>query len=111
MVADVTVQERAAEALKEDAILPTARLQIGFGLQVLVTMGTFFILGYLGTKHCLGGDELWVRGRNSGNGGEGSSGSVVCPVGCRACRGGTRYCKARQPISPHRMPRTALLGV
>ena len=58
MVADITVAEQKAEDMK-DAVLPTARLQIGFGLQVLVTMFTFFILGYIGMKQ-LGMDELWV---------------------------------------------------
>ena len=60
MVADVTVAERKAADMK-DAVLPTARLQIGFGLQVLVTMFTFFLLGYLGTKNLFSGNELWVR--------------------------------------------------
>ena len=38
MVADVTVQERQAAEAANDAVLPTARLQIGFGLQVWVTI-------------------------------------------------------------------------
>ena len=38
MVADVTVQERQAAEAMNDAVLPTARLQIGFGLQVWVTI-------------------------------------------------------------------------
>ncbi|GAX85060.1 hypothetical protein CEUSTIGMA_g12480.t1 [Chlamydomonas eustigma] len=60
MVADVTGYERAAAALKESSILPTVRLQLGFGMQVLVTQFTFFILAYLGSKHFLGSDELWA---------------------------------------------------
>ncbi len=59
MVADVTVKEREAEELK-GSLLPTARLQLGFGLHVLVTMGTFFAVGYVGARY-LGADDLWVR--------------------------------------------------
>eukprot|EP00955_Chlamydomonas_euryale_P069086 360328-Chlamydomonas_euryale.AAC.11 len=72
MVEDVTSSERAAEA-RQDGILPTTRLQMGFGIQrlckpaaagprvlVLVTMGTFFALAYVSTKYYLRWDELWV---------------------------------------------------
>ncbi|GFH10841.1 uncharacterized protein HaLaN_06233 [Haematococcus lacustris] len=46
MVADVTQQERAAEDMR--SMLPTAQSQLTFGAHVLVTMGTFSVLGYIG---------------------------------------------------------------
>ena len=39
------------------ALLPTTRLQLSFGLQVIVTMGAFFALGYYGGKSATGGSE------------------------------------------------------
>jgi hypothetical protein len=45
-------------------------LQIGFGVQVLVTMGTFFALAYILTKYYYGADELWVRRGGLGGVGE-----------------------------------------
>jgi hypothetical protein len=40
-----------------DALLPTTRLQLSFGLQVVVTMGAFFALGYYGGKAATRGSE------------------------------------------------------
>jgi hypothetical protein len=37
------------------ALLPSTRLQLSFGLQVVVTMGAFFALGYYGGKAATGG--------------------------------------------------------
>ncbi|KAL6756008.1 hypothetical protein V8C86DRAFT_1829832 [Haematococcus lacustris] len=58
MVADVTQQERAAEDMR--SMLPTAQSQLTFGAHVLVTMGTFSVLGYIGGKQLLHADELWA---------------------------------------------------
>ncbi len=66
MVHDITADERAAEDM-QGALLPSSRLQIGFGLQVLVTMFTFYIAAYLATRHYLGASELWVGDWNAGN--------------------------------------------
>jgi hypothetical protein len=49
MVSDITVKERAAKA-NRNAILPTFRLQASFGLHVIVTMGTFFAIGWYAGK-------------------------------------------------------------
>lgn len=46
MVADVTHDEQAAAAARQDPFFPTTKLQLSFGLHVIVTMGTFFALGY-----------------------------------------------------------------
>ncbi|KAL3159698.1 hypothetical protein ABBQ38_010104 [Trebouxia sp. C0009 RCD-2024] len=46
MVAEVTQQERAAEALRSGS-LQTYKQQISFGLHVIVMMGTFFAVGYI----------------------------------------------------------------
>lgn len=55
MVADITKQEREMEDMR-DALLPTTRLQLSFGLHVIVTMGTFFALGYYGVRLSGGGN-------------------------------------------------------
>lgn len=48
MVADITRAEDAAEAMR--GLLPNTRLQLSFGMHVIVTMGTFFALGYFGAR-------------------------------------------------------------
>lgn len=58
MVADVTEKERSVEE-QRNAVLPTARLQMSFGLHVIVMMGTFFALGYLGLKYATK-STIWV---------------------------------------------------
>ncbi len=58
MVADITQHERAAAAAK-DSLLPSTRLQLSFGLHVIVTMGTFFALGYYGGNYVFG-KQVWV---------------------------------------------------
>lgn len=59
MVADITEVERKAED-QRGSILPSTRLQLSFGAHVLVTMFSFFALGYYGSKWYLEYDELWV---------------------------------------------------
>lgn len=61
MVADVTLQERQAAALRDDPFFPTTKLQLSFGLHVLVTMGTFFAVGYYGGRFMLH-SQSWVSG-------------------------------------------------
>lgn len=46
MVSDITAKERQAEEARSAGLLPTSRLQLSFGAHVIVTMGTFFALGY-----------------------------------------------------------------
>lgn len=55
MVADVTAGERRAAELSSE-LFPTTRLQLSFGLHVVVTMGTFFALGFYGGKFMFGSD-------------------------------------------------------
>eukprot|EP00878_Enallax_costatus_P010619 GHUV01011094.1.p1 GENE.GHUV01011094.1~~GHUV01011094.1.p1 ORF type:complete len:223 (+),score=70.68 GHUV01011094.1:275-943(+) len=50
MVADVTLHEQQAAAVQDDPFFPTTKLQLSFGLHVIVTMGTFFALGYYGGR-------------------------------------------------------------
>lgn len=50
MVADITSEERGFEAARDAGFAPTTKLQLSFGLHVIVTMGTFFALGYYGGK-------------------------------------------------------------
>eukprot|EP00879_Flechtneria_rotunda_P012588 GHRR01013145.1.p1 GENE.GHRR01013145.1~~GHRR01013145.1.p1 ORF type:complete len:179 (+),score=83.48 GHRR01013145.1:1660-2196(+) len=50
MVADVTQSEQQAAAAMQDPLFPNTRLQLSFGLHVLVTMGTFYALGYFGAR-------------------------------------------------------------
>lgn len=59
MVADVTQHERKAAALQDDPFFPTTRLQMSFGIHVIVTMGTFFALGYYGGRFMTASDT-WV---------------------------------------------------
>jgi hypothetical protein len=49
MVADITEKDREAED-RHNALFPTYRLQLSFGMHVIVTMGTFFLLGYYAGK-------------------------------------------------------------
>lgn len=81
MVSDITQKERDAEAMR--GLLPNARLQLSYGAHVLVTMFTFFSLGYYGSKHYLHFDELWVSGAQC----------TWLPGGCCAChKAHTRCC-------------------
>ncbi|GBF99028.1 thymic stromal cotransporter [Raphidocelis subcapitata] len=59
MVADVTAGERRAAELAEGEAFPTTRLQLSFGLHVVVTMGAFFALGYYGGAF-LTGSQAWA---------------------------------------------------
>lgn len=59
MVADVTPDEAAAAAAREDPFLPTTKLQLSFGLHVIVTMGTFFAVGWYGGRLLLH-SNTWV---------------------------------------------------
>lgn len=59
MVADVTQDEQAAAAAASDPFFPTTKLQLSFGLHVIVTMGTFFALGYYGGLFLLH-SQSWV---------------------------------------------------
>jgi hypothetical protein len=61
MVADVTAEERRLAELSSE-MFPTTRLQLSFGLHVLVTMGTLFALGFYGLRYSTGSDT-WVGGR------------------------------------------------
>lgn len=58
MVADVTKEEQQAAAAQQDPFFPTTKLQLSFGLHVIVTMGTFFALGYYGGKYILKHEAL-----------------------------------------------------
>lgn len=60
MVADITEAERGAEELR-NSVLPTSRLQLSFGLHIIVMMGTFFALGYYGLAYATR-SQVWVRG-------------------------------------------------
>eukprot|EP00775_Hariotina_reticulata_P013375 gene13375-13502_t len=46
MVADVTTAEQRAAAALSDPFFPTTKLQLSFGMHVIVTMGAFFALFY-----------------------------------------------------------------
>jgi len=59
MVADVTVNERRLEAFSSE-MFPSTRLQLSFGLNVVVTMGAFCALGWIGMRWSTGSDA-WVR--------------------------------------------------
>lgn len=59
MVSDVTQDENAAAATREDPFFPTTKLQLSFGLHVIVTMGTFYALAYYGGLFLLR-DHTWV---------------------------------------------------
>lgn len=59
MVADVTKTEQKAAAARSDPFFPTTRMQLSFGLHVLVTMGAFCALGYYAGKILLKHDG-WV---------------------------------------------------
>lgn len=59
MVADVTVHEQQAAAAASDPLFPNTRLQLSFGLHVIVTMGTFFALGFYAGRF-LFKDQAWV---------------------------------------------------
>lgn len=69
MVADVTAEERRLGQLSSE-MFPTTRLQLSFGLHVLVTMGTFFALGFYGGRF-LTGSSTWVSGRGGQGRGRG----------------------------------------
>jgi hypothetical protein len=45
--------------VREDPFFPTTKLQLSFGLHVIVTMGTFFALGYYGGLFLLH-SQTWV---------------------------------------------------
>lgn len=64
MVADITQDEQAAAAALDDPFFPTTKLQLSFGLHVLVTMGTFFALGYYGGMLLLH-SQSWVSSIHS----------------------------------------------
>lgn len=49
MVSDITAKEREAQEMR-NSILPTFRLQASFGIHVIVTMGTFFAIGWYAGK-------------------------------------------------------------
>lgn len=59
MVSDVTQDEKAASDTREDPFFPTTKLQLSFGLHVIVTMGTFYALAYYGGLFILR-DKTWV---------------------------------------------------
>mmetsp|Transcript_5349 Transcript_5349/g.11701 ORF Transcript_5349/g.11701 Transcript_5349/m.11701 type:complete len:259 (-) Transcript_5349:407-1183(-) len=59
MVADITQPEREAEARRGE-MLATTYLQFGFGVHVIVTMGTFFALGYVPAKYLFKLSETWA---------------------------------------------------
>ncbi|KAF8065856.1 hypothetical protein HT031_002916 [Scenedesmus sp. PABB004] len=66
MVADVAAPEQAAAAAAAgDPLLPTTRLQVAFGVHVLVTMGAFFALGHYAGR-ILGGSDAWAAGLGAG---------------------------------------------
>ena len=57
-VADVTQKERAADELREEAsLLPTFRLQVGFTMHLIVTMGTFYAIFYVASIY-IGVDRI-----------------------------------------------------
>jgi hypothetical protein len=58
MVADVQPPGPTCAPTQED-LLPTTKLQLSYGLHVVVTMATFFALAYYGAKWALG-SEAWV---------------------------------------------------
>jgi hypothetical protein len=58
MVADITKEERRLDHLGSE-MFPTTRLQLSFGLHVIVTMGAFFALGWYGLRWSTGSDT-WV---------------------------------------------------
>lgn len=60
MVADITQDEQQAAAALSDPFFPTTKLQLSFGLHVIVTMGTFFALGFYGGR-LLTRNDSWVR--------------------------------------------------
>lgn len=45
--------------MREDSFFPTTKLQLSFGMHVIVTMGTFFALGYYGGLFLLN-SQSWV---------------------------------------------------
>lgn len=67
MVADVTARERRLAALScADGALATTRLQLSFGLHVVVTMGAFFALGFYGARMRTGSDAWAAAGGSLG---------------------------------------------
>lgn len=58
MVADITVDERAAEERRKE-ILPNYRLQMTFGAHVIVTMGAFYAMAYYASR-LVGASEVWA---------------------------------------------------
>jgi hypothetical protein len=60
MVADIAGDEQAAAACG-DAFFPTTRLQLSFGLHVIVTMGTFFALAFYAARFAFPHNAAWVR--------------------------------------------------
>jgi NADP-dependent 3-hydroxy acid dehydrogenase YdfG len=60
MVADVTTAEQQAAAALADPFFPTTKLQLSFGLHVIVTMGAFFALFYYAGRFLLPENKTWV---------------------------------------------------
>jgi|APGre2960657404_1045060.scaffolds.fasta_scaffold73787_1 hypothetical protein len=65
MVEDITRDEVAAAAAR-NAVLPGTRLALSFGVHVLVTMGTFFALGYYGMSFATGSPTWGAVGGAAG---------------------------------------------
>jgi hypothetical protein len=61
-VALLSLDAQEAAAVREDPFFPTTKLQLSFGLHVIVTMGTFFALGYYGGLILLH-SQSWVSWR------------------------------------------------
>jgi hypothetical protein len=72
MVQDITEKERFSKEQQQDNFFPTTKLQLSFGLHVLVTMGTFFALAYYGARFAKA-SQAWV-----------SSGCRVSVLGLKA---------------------------
>jgi hypothetical protein len=98
MVADVTAGERRLAELTAD-MFPTTRLQLSFGLHVVVTMGAFFALGFYGARFATGSDA-WV---GAGLGGRASWGERR-PGACHVCRPFRRASRALATRSPPARP-------
>ena len=62
MVQDITEKERYSKEQQQDNMFPTTKLQLSFGIHVLVTMGTFFALAYYAARFAKA-SQAWVSGR------------------------------------------------
>jgi hypothetical protein len=85
MVADVTAGERRLAELSGD-MFPTTRLQLSFGLHVIVTMGAFFALGFYGARFATG-SNAWV----------GACLRLAVSARRRACEAGCRHMPLPRP--------------